>query len=428
MSEEKLVVIGGGILGVSTAYYLKLLSPKSHVVLLEKQNEVGTGCSFQNGGILDPWASDPWTTPGTVKSTLTSFWKPAQHMQLSWGAICSPSFWVWGTRFLISTFSGPQIEESMQRLAVRTFQLHLEFMARHQGTLPSYSHKAPLLEVLTKNKDVDSYRKRMIDFNQKHKTSYVMLDRARCLKQEPELMTCDLPIKACLLHEGVVGSNADSHFFTRAIATMAEVQGVEVVKGASVAEFEKNGDTVTAVVLSDGTRVGGDKFIVCAGIDSKALGKKLGWTPPLWAVKGYSYNIDTPRKFRHTLHIHGDQTVILNPLEAGLRHSFFAEFTLPNDFRVDQKNIDLMTERVSTILRSPNLERSSYWTGHRPTTSDDLPIVGKFPRYSNVFINAGHGSRGLILGLGSAELAAQLMLGKDTVLNAREFSAERFWF
>eukprot|EP00359_Climacostomum_virens_P011555 CAMPEP_0204902684 /NCGR_PEP_ID=MMETSP1397-20131031/3813_1 /ASSEMBLY_ACC=CAM_ASM_000891 /TAXON_ID=49980 /ORGANISM="Climacostomum Climacostomum virens, Strain Stock W-24" /LENGTH=428 /DNA_ID=CAMNT_0052071221 /DNA_START=17 /DNA_END=1303 /DNA_ORIENTATION=+ len=427
MSEEKLVVIGGGILGVSTAYYLKLLSPKSQVVLLERHNEVGTGCSFQNGGIFDPWSSDPWTYPGTVMNTLTNWWKPAQHMQLTWNAVLNPFFWVWGTRFLISTFSSSKIEDSMELLAMRTFTLHQEFRQRHGDTLSSYSFKAPLLEVLADDHHVESYKKRLVAFNKKHNTNYVLLDSAACLEQEPELKTCDIPVKACVLNAGVTASNADSHDFTVAVAAKAQELGVQVIKGATVTGFERRDSRVTAVLLSDGTRIEGTKFVLSAGIESKALSKKLGWTLPLWAVKGYSYNIQTDRKFKHTIHLHGEQTVILNPMDSGVRHSFFAEFTHPEDYEINQQSIDIMSERVAKMLKVTQLERTSYWTGLRPASSDDLPIIGQFPKLTNVFLNTGHGSRGLILGLGSSELTAQLVLNRIPVLKAGDYSPNRFW-
>jgi D-amino-acid dehydrogenase len=430
MTDEKLVVIGGGIIGVSTAYYLKLLSPRAHVVLLEKHSEVGYGCSFQNGGILDPWTSDPWTYPQTCWKVIKNWWKPAQHMQLTWNAVLSPSFWLWGSRFVVSSLSGESIQVSMEKLAVRTFDLHQEFMARHGEGLPNYSHDAPLLEVMKDEEQVKEYASRASSFNARFKTNYTYLDAAACLEEEPELKTCDFPVKACILHAGVKGSNADSFQFTKAISTMAENLGVEVVRGASVTAFETNKDKVTAVVLSDGSKVAGDKFVVCAGIDSKALGKQLGWTPPLWAVKGYSYNFETTRKFRHTVHLHSDQTMIVNPLQSGVRHSFFAEFTHPEDYEINQKNIDMMTERLAKFLKTPELERSRYWTGMRPASSDDLPIVGKFPKYSNTFINAGHGSRGMLLSLGSSELIATIMLGltTSTKLHVGDYSPNRFWF
>lgn len=427
MSDPKYVVIGGGILGVSTAYYLKLMAPSARVVLLEKNNEVGTGCSFQNGGIFDPWGSEPWTYPATVKKTFLNWRKPAQHMQLTWNAVLNPGFWLWGTRFLISTLSSDHIEEAMERLAIRTFHLHNEFISRHGANLPSYSNTAPLLDVFPTDELAESTKKRMIAFNKKYDTNYLMLDRAACLEAEPELKTCDFPVKSCMLNAGGASSNADSHYFTKAISLMAESEGVQVLKGATVTAFEKSEGKVNAVIMSDGTRVEGDKFVICAGIDSKALGKKLGWSMPLWAVKGYSYNIKTERKFTHTIHLYGDQAVLLNPLESGLRHSFFAEFTHPNDFEISQKNIDIMSERLAKILKVPHLDRKKYWTGIRPVSCDDLPIIGLFPKFSNVYLNTGHGSRGMILGLGSAELTAHLMLGREPKLIPGDYSADRFW-
>jgi glycine/D-amino acid oxidase-like deaminating enzyme len=153
----------------------------------------------------------------------------------------------------------------------------------------------------------------------------------------------------------------------------------------------------------------------------------LGWKAPIWPVSGVTFNMRTSKKFRNTVYLNDSHPTYLTPIRENIyRVSSFYEFTDVNTHEVNPTKISFLQDRVSKVFNIKDAEFSDFWSCKRPVSSDDLPIISEFPGLSNVFINSGHGSRGSIFCLSSAELISYLVLGKSPLLDPRPFSASRF--
>ncbi|HXV22728.1 MAG TPA: D-amino acid dehydrogenase [Alphaproteobacteria bacterium] len=413
------VVLGAGIVGVTTAYYLARLGDE--VIVVDRQPAVGLETSFANGALVTVSMSDPWAAPGIPALILKHLGREDAPFLLRPRAL--PAMVGWGPRFLRNCTPARWREntETILHLAVYSRDALKEVTAEtgiaydhcDRGTLRVYPNAASLAKA---TKGAQIYR----ELGQPAE----LLDADGCIALEPALEPVKHKLAGGMHYTGDL--SGDCLRFTQSLALEAEKRGVGFRFRTEVTGFETDGRTVTAVRTDQGL-IGGARFVLACGSHSSILARLLNIRLPVLPVKGYSLTLPVGGwNNAPALPIIDDhRKIAVTPLGERIRLAGTAEFTgfdtTPNLRRADM----LMGAFKALFPNYPKSGEVQHWQGLRPMTPDGRPILGR-TRYSNFYLNTGHGPLGWTLACGSAKALADLMSDGRPQLDLSGFSADRF--
>lgn len=425
----RIVVIGAGIVGLSSAYFLRAEGARE-VVVVDRAPGPGEGTSYANGALLHPSAVEPWNSPGILGYLLRNLGRADAAVLLRARAL--PSLLGWGLRFLR--------ESSVTRfranaLANTALALHgMRCMREIDADASSFDH-APRgsLMVLRDAGAVDDavrWAQMLAGVGVRH----TMLDRAALLALEPALA----PVAAQL--EGAVHNlddeTGDCHRFCLELAGRLAAEGVQMRWRSPVDRLEVDRSRVRGVRLADGSRLDADAVVLAAGPQSTALAAAAGLRIPVRPAKGYSltYTVAAPDAPAPLLPVVDRALhVAITPLGAGttkrLRVAGTAEFC-GEDLSVAPgrvAHLSALAQRLyPQLLGRADVGAPAAWTGLRPMCADGRPLIGA-TRIGGLWLNTGHGHMGWTVGAASGHLLALRVLGKRLpALDAEAFSPSRF--
>jgi D-amino-acid dehydrogenase len=396
MAQQHLIVIGGGITGVTSAY---TLAKQGHrVTLIEKNRYAGMETSYANGGQLSASNAEVWTHPSTLvkgikwmlknDAPLLMNPKPSWH-KLSWMAEFVANI----PKYRDNTIATTRLAiEARQHLFAWAQDEGIDFDLKREGILHIYRDKAGF----------------------DHAGEVSKLLAAGGLPRRavtPDEMRAIEPTLQGDFYGGYFtesDSTGDIHKFTHGLAQACERLGVRFLTGEAVQSVSSNGQ-VARVVLASGDTVQADAVVVCAGVRSRALAAQLGDRLNVYPVKGYSITVHlndaASQAAAPTVSLLDDATkLVTSRLGADrFRVAGTAEFNGYNlDIRADR--IRPLTDWVNQCFPGVSTRRAEPWAGLRPMMPDMLPRVGAGKK-ANVFYNTGHGHLGWTL---SAITAHQL--------------------
>jgi D-amino-acid dehydrogenase len=405
----RVVVLGGGVIGVTTAY--ELLKDGHDVTLVEREAEVARGTSFANAGMVAPGHAFAWASPRAPKVLLRSLWRDDQALRFRFHA--DPAFWRWSLRFLR--------ECSAERARVNTQRKH---------RLCVYS-QAVLREVVAETRVAfDAGETGLLYFHRTQATfergvrnmailrdlgqAQEILSRDDIARLDPALAPSKDKIAGGIFSrtDGV----GDCAMFSRALADVVRDRGGDIRLGTTVTRLESDGQRITAAHTDSG-KLQADAFVLALGIWSPALLRGLDKWLPVYPVKGYSLTL--PIGGNHVAPTVGavdeDNLIAYSRLGDRLRVTATADFAgydashSPGDFAV-------MTRKIQDILPGgADYTRPKYWAGLRPMTPEGTPVVGT-GRQRNLFFNTGHGHVGWTMSCGAARLTRDLIAGRKPAI------------
>ena len=432
----KILIIGGGLLGLSSA---KVLLERGYdVEVLEAHNGVGLETSFANGGDLGAIGSGPWNTPIFGKKSqkiqpVKPKNKPTENT-VSLFDVCSPvqiqprvipSMMVWGLKFLRSCTQA-SIDNalhanyqlgvySQQKINLLRETTNLTYDAGSDGTLKLFRDEAAMASSI-------AMLKTMVAKGLK----YRQLSADEAITLEPKLASIRGQfVGAVHLCDDERG---DAHLFCGELAKIIKAQGGVIRSGIAVTNLVKKGRRVVGANTDQGF-ISADRVIVAAGSSSAKLVKTVGISLPIMPVKGHSL----------TLHMAGATQMpnipvvdaanfgMVTPLGNRLRVAGLVDFS---GFNKDVKPaaIDNLYKLLAALYPniSENVDRSTAqnWAGLRPLSADGKPFIGQ-SKLEGLFLNTGHGQSGWAGAMGSAYLLADLMESRPTEIDHRPFSATR---
>ncbi|WP_042421053.1 D-amino acid dehydrogenase [Comamonas granuli] len=418
----KIVVLGSGVLGVATAYYLARAG--AEVTVIDRQTGPALDTSFANAGQISFGYSTPWGAPGIPAKAVK--WMFERHAPLS----IRPD----GTLFQLRWMAAMLRNCSADRYAVnKERMLRLSNYSREcigqlrADTGIAYEgRQAGTLQLFRSQKQVDQAQ-RDIRVLQECGIAYELLDRTGVCRAEPALAQASAPIAGGLRLPA--DETGDCFLFTNALARLAEGLGVKFRFGTDVEALLSDGQgAIAGVQLATPERevVKADRYVLAMGSYSRPLLLSTGLDIPVYPVKGYSLTIPIQNAALAPVSTVLDETykIALTRFDDRIRVGGMAELSgFDHTLRPQRRaTLEMVTQQ---LFPGGDLPRAEFWTGLRPMTPDSTPIVGRTP-LKNLFLNTGHGTLGWTMACGSGRLLADLVMGRPTEISTEGLSVDRY--
>lgn len=416
------VVIGGGLLGLTTAFSLSRHGLT--VTLLEQLSAPGRATSFANGGMLHASQANPWNEPGVFWHALKMLGREDAALLVRFRAL--PSLLGWGLRFVRHSRPDRYLQnfEKNARLAGYSLDCMRELRA---AVGSSYDYAARGTLKLFRSVDAVTGARTMCRQLSEWGIRFEVVDARRAIELEPALARIEGLIAGGLFFPD--DESGDAQRFCELLATACVVRGVRIEYGVKVDRLLRSGDRVEGVLGSRGLQTA-DAYVLAAGPWSAPLASDIGLSLPLRPVKGYSLTLDTKGwAGRPTLPVIDDSLhAAVCPLGERLRVAGTAEFT-GFDLKLTQGRINNLFSLVTQLYPdfAPHLDRDAAlrWCGLRPMSADGVGLMGRTP-LRNLFLNTGHGHLGWTLAAGAGQLVADLIAGQPPALDPAAYALARF--
>ncbi|HUG38394.1 MAG TPA: D-amino acid dehydrogenase [Candidatus Limnocylindrales bacterium] len=402
----KTLVLGGGIVGITTAYYLARAGHE--VTVLEEREGVGLEASGGNAGIIAPGHSFPWASPRAPRMLLRSLRgdETAIRMRLS----ADPSFYAWGLRFIRECTTAREQRNTLIKLRLCQYSQALMKELARAERIEYDAIERGALYVFRDSQELDHGMKRMallVEHGQRHE----ILDASGVARLDPVYEPVKDKIAGAIRDLG--DTSGDSHLFAERLAKLSQERlGVTVECGRRVKALLADGERVAGVVTAEGIAKA-DAYVLALGVGAAPAARTLGVSLPVYPAKGYSVTFPIKRDgLAPTLPGVDEQWLVAwSRLGDRLRMTSTAEFAgydwswTPRDFN-----------NILRFARDIFPEAAEYGLGQyraclRPLTPDDQPILG-LGRHRNLYFNAGHGHMGWTMACGTAKIVADLMTGR----------------
>jgi len=405
----RIVVLGGGVVGVTTAYQLQ--RDGHEVVVIERKSEVASGASFGNAGMIAPGHSFVWSSPRAPVILMKSLALRDQALRFKLSADPRLYAWTWG--FLKECTAAKARRNTLlkHRLAAYSQTVldgvvaeeNIEYDRNTRGILYFYRSQKAL--------DAGVEHMKLLESDGQ---AIKVLSRDQVVALEPGLAHAKEKIAGAILCP--TDETGDCAKFTRALAAKVIERGGEIVTGATVSGLASEGDKVRQA-LTDRGPFAGDAYVLALGAESPILARGFGLSLPIYPIKGYSLTIPIgAAKSPPTIACLDERNLVaISRFEDRLRVTATAEFAgydathKPSDFAFMKR----VTEEL--FPDGAEYDRAEMWAGLRPMTPTNLPLIGR-RRFENLVINCGHGHIGWTMSHGSARIAADLIAGKTPAI------------
>ena len=415
----RIVVLGGGVIGVTTAWYLAQAG--AEVEVIDRQPGAALETSFANAGEISPGYASPWAGPGMPLKALK--WLFEKHSPLVVRPQWDPAMWAWILRMLRNCTTAryainksrmvPIAEYSRDELRRLRVDERIAYDERSLGTLQLFRTQQQLdgaagdIAVL-KQLDVP----------------YEVLDANGCIAAEPGLADVrPLIVGGLRLPDDETG---DCHLFTQRLAVLAQARGVQFRYGVNILGIGRAGDRIEAV-HTDAGRVSADAYVLALGSFSTQMARTLGISLPVYPVKGYSITVPIADAAKAPVSTVMDESykVAITRLGDRIRVGGTAELSGYNTRLHPARRATLELSARSLFPAGGDYTNVTFWTGMRPMTPDGTPIVGA-SRYRNLWFNTGHGTLGWTMACGSGRVVTDLITGREPAIDPRGLALDRY--
>ncbi len=410
----RVMVLGAGIIGVSSAWYLRQAGHE--VTVIERQPDAALETTYANGGQLSTGHVEPWATPDTLPQILE--WRHHESAPLLFRLQADPHQWTWGLRFLRECRSQRSTHNFHQLLTLGRYSreafhalravLPLDYEGLDRGILHLYDtpeslHRGELAAARVQALGYPRYP----------------VSVAEALQLEPALQAGRHHWHGATYTPQ--DSSGNARLWTQQLAQHCTRRGVEFRYHTEVQKLLTESRRISAVHVRTPTgteTLTADAVVICLGSYSAPLLRPLGINLPIYPVKGYSVTVPL-RDPDHALEVSitdDAHKVVFTRLGAHLRIAGTAEFT-GYDLSLNEVRLNALIQRAQALF--PELaayDQPEYWTGLRPATPSNCPIIGP-TRWDNLFLNTGHGTLGWTLGCGSGKALALLVSGQHPELD-----------
>jgi D-amino-acid dehydrogenase len=406
----KTIVLGGGIIGVTSAYFLAQAG--DDVTVVERRPGVALETSFANAGLVAPGHSYAWASPRAPKIMLKSLFVGGQALRLKLTLDWHMWAWCWlflqnctEERSLLNTSRKVRLcRYSQTQLQALTAAEELTYERISRGLLYLYRDEAAFasgvghMAILTENG-----------------LPLETLDPQAAIEKEPALAAARDKLAGAIYCP--TDESGDAYLFTKALYERCVAHGVTFQFNTEILGAKASADQIERIETSQGPLTA-DRYVLALGAYSPFFGRKLGYRLAVYPVKGYSVTL--PIESGHTPPELGgvDEKHLVAWARFGnrLRFTATAEFA-GYDTRYAPADFTHMQQTARELFpNGADYSRPSYWAGLRPMTPEGTPIIGA-TRHRNLFINTGHGHMGWTMSCGTARVLTDIMQGRKPELD-----------
>lgn len=416
----KVLIIGSGLLGLTTAYLLRRSGHQ--VTVIDREDGPGLAASFANGGLLTPSMPGPLNAPGCWRLLLSSIGRQDAALQLHLSAL--PGLAGWGIGFLQNSSAARHQRNTLSNLRLALHSLSvMESIRRETGI--QYGRTARGTLRLFRDPSALERASAQTQLSTEGLT-FRSLSRKEAVELEPALTPIERELAGGIHYPG--DEAGDPYRFCQSLAQHARQQGVEFRFRTEVSALDMHDGQVTAVIAG-AERFVAERYIVAAGSYSTPLLSQVGIRLPVQPVKGYSVTFDR-LQVKVPLRIpivDSDLFAAVVPLEGGgirvAGTTEFAGYDVTSNPPRTRNLLRLLQRLLPAVSFDPAFAKP--WSGLRPVSVDGVPIVGPTP-VANLWVNTGHGHLGWTMAAGSAQLLTSLVCGASPSLDPTPYALARF--
>ncbi|MGZ8549234.1 MAG: NAD(P)/FAD-dependent oxidoreductase [Chitinophagaceae bacterium] len=414
---KNVVVIGGGIMGLSSAYYL---NRSGHKVTVIDKDDFSDNCSYGNAGYVCPSHFIPLATPGIV-------WKGLKWMLNSRSPFyVQPSFNSslvdWGFKFVKSA---NQKNVAASAVPLRDIAILSQQEYKLWTTLPgfdfAYEHKG-LLEV---------FQTQAMAEHAQHN-----VEKAKALGLDAELLSYEalqkLEPQTKINGLGAIFFKCDAHLYPdklmKSLLGYLQQQGVQLIANEEVTGFEKEKKRIKKVITTK-QAVEADEIVIATGAWSREIAAMLDTKIPMMPGRGYSLTLENSKYHLNYPAVLMEGRVAITPMDGN-------KIRFGGTMEVVSTKTPPRYERVEGILNAvkrflpefdiPMPAKDKLWYGYRPCSADGLPYIGRISKFEDVVVATGHAMLGLSLGAGTGKLVSEIVDEKKSSIDIGAFEVERF--
>jgi D-amino-acid dehydrogenase len=403
----KVLVLGAGVVGTTSAWYLARAGHE--VLVVDRQPEPGLETSFANGGQISVSHAQPWANPGAPLKVLK--WLGREDAPLLFRPSTDMAQWLWGMRFLMECLPHRTRRNTANALSLASYSARLLGELRAQTGIAYDQQTRGILQLFFSSRDFDEacaplslLRARGLVLHQ--------LTAEQCVALEPSLLHSRSRVFGGIHAPG--DESGDAHLFTRRLAEQARAAGVQFRFKVNVRAIEIASGQVERIVIDDEAGIDeslrADAYVVALGSYSPLLLQASGLTIPVYPVKGYSLTLDlSPGDVGPQMSLSDDShKLVFSRLGDRLRVAGTAELN-GYDTELNQARCEALLSRTRELFPRIDADKEAhYWTGLRPATPSNQPLIGR-TRYPNLYLNTGHGTLGWTLACGSGRVLADVV-------------------
>lgn len=415
----RVLILGGGVIGTTSAYYLARAG--FEVVVVDRQPAVAMETSFANAGQVSPGYASPWAAPGVPLKAIK--WLMQKHAPLAIKLTGDVQQYLWMAQMLRNCTAARYAvnKERMVRLSEYSrdcldelrAETGIDYEGRQLGTTQLFRTQAQL-DAAAKD----------IAVLEASGVPYELLDRAGIARAEPALARVSDKLSGALRLPN--DQTGDCQMFTTRLAEMARGLGVEFRFEQNIQRLEYAGDRLAGVWI-DGKLEQADRYVLALGSYSADMLRPLGIHAPVYPLKGYSLTVPISDAAMAPVSTVLDETykVAITRFDQRIRVGGMAEIA-GHDLSLDPRRRATLAMVVSDLFPlGGDPATAELWTGLRPATPDGTPIIGATP-YRNLFLNTGHGTLGWTMACGSGRLLADLLVSRRPQISTEGLDIFRY--
>jgi len=412
---RKVVIVGGGIIGLFTAWYLR---KKEVEITVIDRGDFTDGCSYGNAGLIVPSHVIPLASPGMLSKGIYNLFRSSSPVAVRIAP--DPDLIRWYLRFS-GAATAKHVKESIPVLKeLSLFSKSLYADLKKSGDL-----------------DFPLWHKGLLMLYQSHQAGDELLEEAE-IARHAGLTVDELSIDDIHRLEpdtqpdvsGGVHYRSDDHLnpsaLMRSLLSGLEKYGVTFVRNCAVKKIRTSGQKAIVLETENGT-IGFDQLVITAGFWSSEILKQLKINLAVQPGKGYSFKVKT----MHPIHypaLLSDANVAVTPLGDGITQFGGGMELGYAGLKIKQARIHQIIQAVGQFYpgeKDLQITREQIWQGHRPCSFDGLPFIGKVPAYPNVFVGTGHSMMGVTLAPATGQLLSELIVNEKQSLNLTPFRIDR---
>jgi D-amino-acid dehydrogenase len=414
---SKVVIVGGGIIGLSSAYYLNQLG--WDVTVLDK-GLLEDNCSYGNAGMIVPSHFVPLAAPGMVQQGIR--WMFDSKSPFYVRPSLNKDLISWGVKFLkrANKKHVEQSAEPLRDLSLFSKQLYQELSAKDHFNFDLNNNGILMLYKSQKTGDEELH---LAEKARDLGLDAVDLTPEECQKLQPGI---NLDIL------GAVHYRCDAHLTPNSLMIQLinylEKAGVKIHRSSKVVKIESNGGKITKV-RSATQEWDTDQVIIASGAWSPEIVALTGLNLPLMPGKGYSFMFNEPQKRMHIAALLMEAKVSVTPMGNQIRFGGTMEIG-PINHQINMKRVQGIVESIPRYFPDikPALpQEADIWHGFRPCSPDGLPYIGRAKKFSNLAIATGHGMMGLSLGPATGKLVSELITESPLSMPIAAFTPQRYF-